>query len=580
MNGINLHVDVDDAISHTSFVSLSTGCIPAPGATTVTFDSIKTTAAAFGTDNPRRFAYHYAIAGHFQDPSTTSTGCGELPGNDFLVTLAGFATGPTVQQEAGTFMHEFGHTLNLRHGGDVNNNRKPNYLSIMSYAFQFPGIGPTDPDGTGPLTARLDYSQSDLPDLDETSLSEPTGVQDGTDATRWCCANYTTQTGAATGAIPWNCDGDSTDVGVSQTINCDCTDTNMNGVCNSGEPPILGTLTGFNDWPALKYDFQNTKDYEDGDHTDTTGPEADLVVALCSPDPRGQGYWHRQCLGTGEIRPGRNGRGPSAPTEANFVAQLEPCADARLEDLGFYGTTTCEGMDAVPPSDPCEKALKHLTATVLNVCSGRLADVCPADLATAGCAASTVGDALTEIAAMIQTGNCGQAASCAEVINEGTAVGMPAAAVPPASATLGRDPAPSQAPAGESREWLDLRAHPELIAKYELRRVRGAWDPTGAEYFLVPASAVRRLGIQQPGPTFRLVSPQEERARLNTRLRNADARTDEALKIRLVAGFGPTAERLVLVQENRMRLRWATGESRRYHLVPAAPLAPGQDLVR
>lgn len=32
----------------------------------------------------------------------------------------------------------------------------------MNYSFQVRGIGPTDPDGPGPLVARIDYSAQDL----------------------------------------------------------------------------------------------------------------------------------------------------------------------------------------------------------------------------------------------------------------------------------------------------------------------------------------------------------------------------------------------------------------------------------
>ena len=45
----------------------------------------------------------------------------------------------TTDEQAGTFMHELGHTLGLRHGGGDGENCKPNYLSIMSYSRQFAG---------------------------------------------------------------------------------------------------------------------------------------------------------------------------------------------------------------------------------------------------------------------------------------------------------------------------------------------------------------------------------------------------------------------------------------------------------
>jgi uncharacterized repeat protein (TIGR01451 family) len=57
----------------------------------------------------------------------TSGGWGEIGGNDFI----------EYNHDAGTIMHEFGHTLNLRHGGFENTNGKPNYVSAMNYDDQF-----------------------------------------------------------------------------------------------------------------------------------------------------------------------------------------------------------------------------------------------------------------------------------------------------------------------------------------------------------------------------------------------------------------------------------------------------------
>ncbi len=164
----------------------------------------------------------------------------------------------TVQQQAGTLMHEFGHNLNLRHGGGDIDNFKPNYLSIMNYAFQTRGIQPTDPDGTGPLTARIDYSSDVLPDangLDEEHLDETAGIGDGTDNTRYTCPNGAGSVGPGTGPIDWNCDGDG---GADTDIPVDINGDGANSI-----------LAGFDDWDNLKLDFQNTGDFEDGVHNTT-----------------------------------------------------------------------------------------------------------------------------------------------------------------------------------------------------------------------------------------------------------------------------------------------------------------------
>ncbi len=146
-------------------------------------------------------------------------------------------------------------------------------------------------------------------------------------------------------------------------------------------------------------------------------------------DPASQGYWHRQCLGlpAGDpdcpgIDPGRNGRGPTAPTEPDFCPDLTTCADTRLEDLGFFGTLTCDGMDADPASDKCEKATKQLTALILNVCSGRLSDGCEVDVSAEGCSSTSVGALIDELAQLIQDGFCDEANACAGAVNEGDAL--------------------------------------------------------------------------------------------------------------------------------------------------------------
>ena len=70
--------------------------------------------------------------------------------------------------QAGTLMHELGHNLGLRHGGDDHVRYKPNYLSVMNYAFQLTGLLQAD------LTARLDYSRFAI-GMNEAALNETTG---------------------------------------------------------------------------------------------------------------------------------------------------------------------------------------------------------------------------------------------------------------------------------------------------------------------------------------------------------------------------------------------------------------------
>jgi hypothetical protein len=252
IDGIALHVDVDDALPHSD--ALDMGCFGSSAA----FDAVKNDPAYFGPFNPRRYAYHYVIFGHQQTPATTSSGCGEVNGNDFIVTLGGWTDDVgTVRQQSGTLMHELGHNLNLRHGGAVNDNYKPNYLSVMSYRYQFSGILPT---------GRLDYSRSALNPLDEAALDETLGIAAGADNTRYNCPDATVRTGSGVGPIDWNCDDDGgADTNVAVNIN------NENG---------LSVLTGYNDWDNLKYDFQDSGNFQDGVHAELDIPDMDLQTYM------------------------------------------------------------------------------------------------------------------------------------------------------------------------------------------------------------------------------------------------------------------------------------------------------------
>lgn len=105
-----------------------------------------------------------------------------IPGQYFLICdVDGYLhQGGSNVRIAGTFMHELGHTLGLRHGGMDDINNKPNYLSVMNYSFQTNGY------------VGINYSDYVLPDLYEYDLDEYAGIDpDGVTKdqkiyTRWC----------------------------------------------------------------------------------------------------------------------------------------------------------------------------------------------------------------------------------------------------------------------------------------------------------------------------------------------------------------------------------------------------------
>jgi len=148
-------------------------------------------------------------------------------GGDFIITLGMWDnfTGTEFVQKS-TFVHEFGHTAGLRHGGQassasyVSSNCKSSYLSVMNYLFQIRGlIGPTGPliDYSRQALKLVDPDSTETPplnakDLDEADLTE-TALKQGSGAasfpTRW----YAPRSGSfldtlvGTSASTRHCDG-------------------------------------------------------------------------------------------------------------------------------------------------------------------------------------------------------------------------------------------------------------------------------------------------------------------------------------------------------------------------------------
>ena len=67
-------------------------------------------------------------------------------------------------------LHELGHNLGLRHGGDEVMNCKPNYPSLLNYAYDYSFNVPSDDDVLA--TTQLQYSNGGLPEVDENALVE------------------------------------------------------------------------------------------------------------------------------------------------------------------------------------------------------------------------------------------------------------------------------------------------------------------------------------------------------------------------------------------------------------------------
>jgi hypothetical protein len=177
--------------------------------------------------------FHYIISAHDYDPTSSGLSRG-IGASDLIVSLGSWTGGTgTTNEQAGTLMNELGHNLSLHHGGGDDTNFKPNYLSIMSYAFQTQGLI------KGGAARTFDYSRSALPVLDETSLNEPAGLGAGATGygTRYSCSGSQQVVLNASGPIDWNCSGVITETGISAYINDDS---------------ATNSLSGYNDWANLK----------------------------------------------------------------------------------------------------------------------------------------------------------------------------------------------------------------------------------------------------------------------------------------------------------------------------------------
>ena len=171
-------------------------------------------------DIRRKPVFRYLLMANSQLASGNAgaSGSAELLGDDFMVTQGGWGLKAgsmlLTNYQAATIMHELGHTLGLRHGGDEDATNKPNYPSVMNYFYQISGLPdlrsrgisqryyywltnyqnqsangytPANPfpesaldDGPQSATFKIDYSDGRSAQLDESSLLEADLIGRGT----------------------------------------------------------------------------------------------------------------------------------------------------------------------------------------------------------------------------------------------------------------------------------------------------------------------------------------------------------------------------------------------------------------
>ena len=202
-------------------------------------------------------------------PDPSMSGFAEIGGRNFVVTFGGYQeAGETVPvgTEAATLMHELGHNLGLLHGGrEACVNQKPNYISVMNYTYQLNGIVVGERPGSSALKlcstdrdcgrgamcesttdilgadicVRVDYSNRELPPLNEGALDERAGVSGApadTDLVLYWAPGPVQMFGPSFGPIDWNGDA-ATSTGIEADVNNDVGFT---------------LLTGYDDWAHVK----------------------------------------------------------------------------------------------------------------------------------------------------------------------------------------------------------------------------------------------------------------------------------------------------------------------------------------
>jgi X-X-X-Leu-X-X-Gly heptad repeat protein len=194
----------------------------------------------------------------------TTSGVSDVGGADSLITLGLWkAAGQTDPVQAGTFMHELGHSLGLTHGGlyydtqgsyvpTLEPNCKPNYQSVMSYQFQVDLLD----------QGVLDYSEQQLSTLNENGLPVGLTTTDGAalafSTTKWYSP---VPPGGVGSPVKSHCDGTP----LSPNTDPDPTMYLVEGAANPIAPAsawvsgsdvnfdgtISAALRGYDDWANL-----------------------------------------------------------------------------------------------------------------------------------------------------------------------------------------------------------------------------------------------------------------------------------------------------------------------------------------
>jgi hypothetical protein len=302
------------------------------------FEGIKTSNFEF----TRRDVFHYVIYGDKYATSNSSGISRSIPASDFIVTDGAWDDGFTRMQERGTFMHEFGHNLALRHGGGDNVNNKPGYISVMSYLYQLVGIPPS---------GSLDYSRG-APFDDWANLRFDGGAvgDKGDELLATTSEDEKLDPASAKQLNAFSVPGDGTVAAIGPTML----------ISNTGLQPITFKVSNISDAPAVfTIDFQSDlPGFKNAKTVSLSGQENQTVTVLLDTTALSYGTYNVS------VRLSSDQAGPDIFT-TNFSIVVPDLTDATVR---AQAKVVSDQLQVSPPADLDPKIKDQIVSMLKSKC--------------------------------------------------------------------------------------------------------------------------------------------------------------------------------------------------------------------
>lgn len=334
-------------------------------------------------DTARQYIFRYMVLADDMLCDVDYGGRGELGGNDSFVLNEMF--------EGASIMHEFGHNLNLDHGGFQAHNCKPNYISVMNYdhASGIPQYGGSNflVDYSPPRSGGGVRGRIPLPRLNEDGgLIDSLIMDPGDFFNRYIFrdANGDLVQRQANNPADWDSDPTTSLVGFTANIDTVDLDGDRSDDCLNYD---LELLEGSDDWSAISLPFRQFGDSRDAPvnlaHPGVNDPtDSDLIAlrrAINSTDLSVAKSADPETASVNEdfhyvIEV--NNHGPNPASRVQVVDRLPAVLDYRSDTAGCVeapvGTLTCD-LGEILATDSRQI---EITVGTRRVCEGgRSADV-------------------------------------------------------------------------------------------------------------------------------------------------------------------------------------------------------------